>query len=84
MSHQFGAQLEDSIQAAVIGNTGSHILSGMAADDAEFFHQEYGISGRLFDLQTSPLSRPSQDSSPAHVDKDTVSRIFQTASKEKE
>lgn len=42
MSHQFGGQLKESIRAAVIGNTGSHILFRMAADDAEVFHREYG------------------------------------------
>lgn len=43
-SHQFGAQLRESVRAAVIGNTGTHILFRMGADDAEYFHKEYGHS----------------------------------------
>jgi len=42
VSHQFGSQLKDSIHAAIIGNTGSHILFRMGAEDGEIFHREYG------------------------------------------
>lgn len=42
VSHQFGSQLKDSIRSAIIGNTGSHLLFRMGAEDAEIFHREYG------------------------------------------
>jgi hypothetical protein len=41
-SNQYLSQIKDSIRASILGNTGSHILFRMGAEDAEIFHREYG------------------------------------------
>jgi hypothetical protein len=41
-SNQFLTQLKDGTRASILGNTGSHILFRMGAEDAEIFHHEYG------------------------------------------
>lgn len=43
-SNQFLCQLKESIRASVLGNTGSHILFRMGAEDGEVFHREYGYA----------------------------------------
>jgi hypothetical protein len=43
-SNQFLSQLKDGTRASILGNTGSHILFRMGAEDAEIFHREYGYT----------------------------------------
>ena len=42
VSHQYLSQLSDDIRDAVIGNAGTMVVFGVAADDAEFFAQQLG------------------------------------------
>ena len=43
-SNQFLSQLKDTTRAAILGNTGSHVLFRIGADDARIFHEEYGYT----------------------------------------